>query len=100
MAEYIERNKLLMELAEEFDKHNPNNSEGSNIRRGISFAAKIIKNQPIINTAEVKYGKWIGDRGGNKVYDNFKCSVCDFYSDTLNRYRLGTYCENCGAKLK
>ena len=100
MAEYIERNKLLMELAEEFDKHNPDNSEGSNICRGISLAANIIKSQPATNTTEVKYGKWIGKRGGNRVYDNFKCSICDYYSETLNYYRLGNYCENCGAKLK
>ena len=100
MVEYIDRNKLLIDLAEEYDKYNPDTLEGSNARLCLSIAAKIIKNQPAINTAEVKYGKWIGDRGGNKVYDNFKCSVCDFYSDTLNRYCLGTYCENCGAKLK
>ena len=59
-----------------------------------------IKSMTTTNVAEVRRGEWIGDRGGeNRVYDDFKCSICGKYTTIANRHRLDRYCGNCGAKM-
>ena len=86
MAEYIEREALL-KWAREFY---PND---------LQFASAVI-NAPAADVAEVQHGEWIGDRGGeNRVYDDFKCSICGKYTTIANRHRLDRYCGNCGAKM-
>ena len=96
MAEYIERERLLMNLAEECDKYNPKFLNGSHIRYGISLAANIIKSQLAADVAEVRHGKWVNDI----------CSVCGRVNPTITEDFCGNYmskplayCTNCGAKM-
>ena len=88
MAEYIERDAVIRDIENDrmtvlFDK---------------TSAIHHIKSQPAADVAEVKHGKWIGAHGSG-VCDDWKCSVCRVYTFETNLYRLGHYCENCGAKM-
>lgn len=109
MTEYIERDKLLMNLAEECDKYNPEFLNSSHIRYGISLAAIIIKHQPAFDVAEVRHGK--NTTQINPV-DEFICSECGFrcgdYSEIIYEEEgdyeyscecVFNYCPHCGAKM-
>ena len=118
MAKYIERDRLLMNLAEECDKYNPKLLNDSHIRHGVSLAANIIKNQPAADVAKVRRGKWIQkehlvplardcESFDYDCYDytthseNVKywhCSHCDYEA---SRYMkpMYKYCPNCGTKM-
>ena len=88
MAEYIDKNQLIQRIKQE-------PTDGM-------FTEEILTAIDEIETAdvaEVRHGKWIGQRGKNRKYDDFNCSVCGYHSNTSNRDRLGYYCENCGAKM-
>ena len=88
MPEYIERERLLLEI--ENDRHlNWTNSEAEN-QADLDFDCFIetIKAQPIADVAEVKHGEW-------------KLDVYSFYVDTYSEEsELGVYiyatCSNCG----
>ena len=87
MAEYIDKNQLIQRIKQE-------PTDGM-------FTEEILTVIDEIKTsdvAEVRHGKWIGNHG-NRVYDYWKCSVCEKYADTANRHRLDNYCGFCGPKM-
>lgn len=104
MSEYIERERLLLEI--ENDRHlNWTNSEAEN-QADLDFDCFIetIKAQPIADVAELKHGKWIM-RGGW-----FRCSECDEKARLRDVGGTGgfsheyeqiksNYCSHCGAKM-
>ena len=89
MIEYIERERLLLEI--ENDRHlNWTNSEAEN-QADLDFDCFIetIKAQPIADVVEVKHGKWI------KSKNQRTCSECGYFYFSTN---VNTnYCPNCGA---
>lgn len=96
MAKYIERDRLLMNLAEEYDKYNPKLLNDSHIRHGVSLATNIIKNQPAADVAEVRHGKWIRHKKDGAIFADYECSICSAYpTGGIRSY----YCPNCGAKM-
>jgi hypothetical protein len=50
----------------------------------------------LLDTQEVKHGRWIKMIGENGVTDAISCSICGFED---NRYELFNYCPRCGAKM-
>lgn len=64
----------------------------------------IVENAPSIAAVSLKHGRWIFgefDGMGNSV----KCSVCGFYTKTVNpklwiEYPAHKFCGACGAKME
>lgn len=76
MAEYIEREKALLDLM----------NEGCTARN-IETVMKI----PAADVVEVVHGEWIRHKE-NCLYN--KCSICSY-----EHCREDNYCPNCGAKM-
>ena len=102
MSEYIECERLLLEI--ENDRPlNWTNSEAEN-QADLDFDCFIetIKAQPIADVAELKHGKWIMEYYEtrsrlNRIIRNkkFKCSECG----KSNGRSTSIYCSHCGAKM-
>lgn len=96
MAEYIEREALLSELA----KGTIISSDlyGMGIMSGVDFATKKITAQPAADVAPVVHGRW---EPHPHAYGYERCSVCND-CNICGEWADGkkwNYCPNCGAKM-
>ena len=100
MKEYIDREALLSDLQEEleYDCQIYTSEQNKYVDFGLKIAVRNVKRQPAADVVPVIHGEWIGDNG-NQPYDDYKCSCCNYYTETRNRARLDNYCGNCGAKM-
>ena len=93
MAEYIEREALLKELATHFNK----TLDGRTLYHpSMALAMRDVRNAPAVDAEPVKHSRWIED-GGWLI-----CLNCE--SEINVRNSLGcenrkNYCPNCGAKM-
>lgn len=102
MTEYIERERLLINLAEECDKYNPKLLNGSHIHHGISLAANIIKSQPVADAEKIRHGKWneVVGMAPPELHGLHFCSLCsEFALQKKHKEYLSNYCPNCGAEM-
>jgi hypothetical protein len=93
MPEYIERERLLLEI--ENDRPlNWTNSEAEN-QADLDFDCFIetIKAQPIADVVEVKHGEWKISSDGYYPY----CSEC---KNEPKNGKLTNYCPNCGSMMR
>lgn len=91
MSEYIERGRILIELAEACDKIDPSSLKGSVIREAIASLAKRINAIPAADVAEVKRGKW--------MMRQFGCGVCSNCHRQDHIDPLAKYCRYCGVEM-
>ena len=94
MAEYIEREALIKEIAShKMSEVVPNCFEPA-IKEAVcklgQAIKKIIENHPAANVVEVRHGEW----KFRKSWDFFVCSKCSFEHTNYSHY-----CPNCGAKM-
>lgn len=97
MAEYIEREALLKELATHFNK-----VDGRTLYHpSMSLAMHDVRNAPAADVEPVKHGRWIEQEAPNM--DTYcDCSACGesfVFIDGSPKDNLYTYCPNCGAKM-
>ena len=90
MAEYIEREALLTELAK--GTIISDDLYGMGIMAGVDAAMKKVVQQPAADVSPVVHGRWIVDGSGVVI-----CSECGAEHEWLD-YRA-TFCEDCGAKM-
>lgn len=101
MTEYIDKNKVIRFLQQTRKLLSTKDCKDFHTRDNMLLNfEQYINLQPIIKVKEIVQGKWIGSRDENTLYDDFKCSICGYYTDTHNRSRLDNYCGNCGAKME
>ena len=89
MAEYIEREAVVMELNKTYDNMN---AMGAQFYCGFMNAVHRIKDFPAADVAPVRHGR--------RIYDHwceFKCSVCGEFSNSKPYRGKENYCPNCGA---
>ena len=96
MAEYIEREALIQQMADNF-------------RQGVwdgcdcgeyQIAEETILCAPAADVVEVKHGRWINwGKSGTPTYENYgTCSVCHEDAEIHTEHR--NYCPNCGAYMR
>ena len=88
MAEYIEREALMVALCKEItgdgDYYNGKDDMQDQIR-------DMVSQFPAADVAPVRHGRW----GDYEPYsDGYRCSCCKLVHRTCT-----TYCPNCGAKM-
>lgn len=90
MAEYIEREALLASLVLEDYPWTE-----------FEDAFKIVQDEPVVDVAPVKHGKWVGYQTNSFKNSSeglkrkfYRCSICH----TANAI-CAKYCPNCGAKM-
>ena len=92
MAEYIERESLIAELAK--GTIITDDGYGMGIMAGMDFAMKKVREQPAVDVALVVHGRWDFDAFTAKYGNPYRCSRCkEEYADTHN------FCPNCGARM-
>lgn len=93
MAEYIERDALLADLADAVDHRGMGSIVGDALIR-------YVKRQPTADVAPVVHGIFepCFDANDNWRKGFAKCSNCakEYYAQVVNWY---AYCPNCGAKM-
>ena len=95
MSNFINREILLKELEKA-----PVYFDSGDIRYGIEIAIEKVKEQPIVNTQEVKSGKW-----NITAYDTHWvciCSNCKARTDVDRHTNMSEeypHCPKCGAKM-
>lgn len=94
--EYIDREALLKDLAELYDKSDPRWQRGRDIRQEMIVSRKIIENHPTADVQEVRQGEWCHIGG-----DEWCCSWCGGVISTEGSWEKPTkkYCSECGAKM-
>ena len=99
MAEYIEREAVVMELNKTYDNMN---AMGAQFYSGFMNAVHRIKDFPAADVAPVRHARWV------KIYENGEPKVEQhqvgvFCSKCMNmpkdRFTESDYCPNCGAKM-
>lgn len=94
MAEYIEREALLSELAK--GTIITDDGYGMGIMAGMDFAMKKVAEVPAADVAPVVHGRWEFDKVEMEVY----CSVCGHNAPIgMSSYIRHKYCPNCGARM-
>ena len=106
MAEYINREEILMELAEAYDEIDPRFSRGRAIKEAIVIIKNRINAIPAAEVAPVVHGKWMKeDKGFGRdittlhlmhVY-KYICPLCGYNTD--NQASRFNFCPNCGARM-
>ena len=92
MAEYIEREAVVMELNKTYDNMN---AMGAQFYCGFMNAVHRIKDFPAADVAPVRHAKWeavVGSDG--KEY--MVCTGCRKQQDLTGVF---SYCPNCGARM-
>ena len=93
MAEYIDRDALLADLADAIDHRGMGQIVGEALMR-------YVKRQPAADVAPVVHGSFepCFDGNGNWRQGFAKCSNCgkEYYAQVVNWY---VYCPACGAKM-
>ena len=90
MAEYIERDKVIKELCEVYERDYPTAS-GDFDEYASQDVPNIIRNIPAADVQPVKRGHWIEVDYGMFV----KCSECGNISEFEHNY-----CDECGADMR
>lgn len=95
MREYLDKQKLLMELN---DKYHDMSAMPASYYAGFQYAIKLIEKLHVSEeVAPVVHAKWaevmFRDRF-NARYWEYLCSSCNRYAN-----REYDYCPNCGAKM-
>ena len=83
MDEYIEREALKAKFMEHYSSE-----------YAAALVLALIDNQPTVDVAEVRHGKW-------KYFKwcDFKCSECGCISNSEPFKGKEKYCPHCGAKM-
>lgn len=97
MAEYLDKQKLLMALN---DKYQDMSAMPASYYAGFRYAIKLIE---ILNVSEevapVRHGRWkLCCEDYRHQIEGDECTACGFqhYGTTINRY---CYCPACGARM-
>ena len=89
MAEYIEREAVVMELNKTYDNMN---AMGAQFYCGFMNAVHRIKDFPAADVAPVRHGKWERTADGAAL-----CTAC---KRKMNPSQYGyAFCSLCGAKM-
>lgn len=90
MAEYIEREALLTEIAK--GTIITDDSYGMGIMAGVDAVSRMVMAQPAADVAPVVRGRWVGS-----AFD-MACSACGIYQS----FHVGRtkFCPNCGADMR
>ena len=101
MAEYIEREALIRQIDEGFDKTDPAGEE----QIGFLKCRRIAREFPAADVAPVVRGRWVGLEydgyaDGNPVYDLWECSECGEEVRGEDVPETHPYCHGCGAKME
>ena len=89
MAEYIEREAVVMELNKTYDNMN---AMGAQFYGGFMNAVYRIKNFPAADVAPVRHGRWERTADGAAL-----CTAC---KRKMNPSQYGyAFCSLCGAKM-
>ena len=94
MAEYIDREAVVMELNKTYDHMN---AMGAQFYSGFMNAVHRIKDFPAADVAPVKRGRWVD----NCCYNT--CSICNKSVHAWNDdgdLQEFSYCPNCGANME
>lgn len=100
MAEYIEREALLRDIADIRMKHGL--AEGEEMEFTETDIAGLLQCVPAADVAQVRHGRW--DDSGRYMFPGgstaVRCTECGC-SLTVSEYRLNKwdYCPVCGAKM-
>ena len=102
MAEYIEREALMVSLCKEIvgdgDYYNGKDDMQDQIR-------DMVSRFPAADVAPVRHGRWEKEPPYTSVGGEYKkaliCSQCHsfFVSDGNKPWQMHNYCPNCGAKM-
>lgn len=91
MAEYIEREALIRQIDEGFDKTEPTGEE----QIGFLKCRKIARELSAADVAPVVQGRWdLLDDAGSKIV-KWNCDRCNRISTSKT-----DYCPNCGADMR
>ena len=94
MAEYIEREAVVMELNKTYDNMN---AMGAQFYCGFMNAVHRIKDFPAADVAPVRHGKWLEVREKRLFGEHyFLCSNCKSRNGLMIPFN---YCNNCGCKM-
>ena len=99
MAEYIERDKVLVDIDTMISNiafTSPYQNEINIMVSGMERAMDVVEDAPAADVVEVKRGKWVeADDGGGVV-----CSVCgEDFCTIIHETERFKYCPNCGARM-
>ena len=100
MAEYIEREAVVMELNKTYDNMN---AMGAQFYCGFMNAVHRIKDFPAADVAPVVHGRWedsIDEWLGTDVYTCSKCRESYVLLEGTPKENLWHYCPNCGANME
>lgn len=113
MKEYIERRKLKARLVNleppdfsQFYRPDDCYLYYMGFQEALKEVIEILESQPTVDTQKVVYGKWLNnpeDVYWGNYHIRKQCSICGAvpeYSKNKERYILGNYCRNCGAKME
>ena len=92
MAEYIEREAVVMELNKTYDNMN---AMGAQFYCGFMNAVHRIKDFPAADVAPVRHGKWRYYHKQNIAV----CTECSFERNLDANFGRAVSCPNCGAKM-
>ena len=98
MARYIDADKLIEALQEEFDFEPTLSTEEQDkwFKRGIKCAIRNVDRIPTADVEEVKHGEWIWLEG-----NLYECSECPNKTEVDEKMNqpLYKFCPYCGAKM-
>ena len=90
MAEYIEREAVIRELRDVYEREFPT-ADGAFDLFANRIVPRVIKNIPAAEVEQVRHGHWI-EASGYQI-----CSECG-EEHAWDEYRA-SYCEDCGARM-
>ena len=100
MAEYIEREAVIRELRDVYEREFPT-ADGAFDLFANRIVPRVIKNIPAAEVEQVRHGQWEGTADGyadgELVYDMWNCSECGFDADGAEEKPEWKFCPNCGA---
>ena len=97
MAEYIEREALIRQIDEGFDKTEPTGEE----QIGFLKCRKIARELSAADVAPVVSGKWEFSHTSSDGFAVVKCSNCGHEAFAMAIYvREGYFCPYCGAMVE
>ena len=96
MAEYIEREAVVMELNKTYDNMN---AMGAQFYCGFMNAVHRIKEFPAADVTPVRHARWEYERPTINTYGMVKCTVCNLWTIDPSVSTVYHYCPNCGAKM-
>ena len=104
MAEYIEREALIAEIAKAQVSLESNNDVIWELNEkyfaGLAWARRLALDAPVADVAPVVHGRWDGEKDHGE-FREVKCTACGGillvkWSTRLSEY---CYCPNCGARM-